>query len=690
MCSHCGLVRRTDDGRCLLVKHALLLLVVFIVYLEPFHPAPVTIRGGRAQEEWVNTSVVVLSRVRTATCACSRVLLGIISASKHLACQVSQNFFMALSTVLLSCLARIFACHLHLVGRLVEVHAVLLQAMLELPAASDCRPAGPLSKCRIPEDVLLVVSSLRGEGRDHAVLPSVGRLLESKGAVQKGEELGNTSEDTSAQTTGVETGVEGLDQICNQGGVTAGSGCQGDGVKRVPHSLHVRSHMHGRKKNKNGKRKVVLASEFSDSSEDEVAEKSKKICDKDTSTTCTDSGKQASSEGETPFVGAISGEMKDEHPSFTPATLEWVIERGPRRGVGVDRAVDKTGLLEQVVGVRLTKDQTTGMRGKGGVQDASHTACTPVSASVPTEMRGVLKLDSFPASGSPGLVTAHAEEERNTTLIANSENRRKNLNSPLLTQDSLSKEQTLLVISPDQNESQPPRLPHLPYTFGRTSVLGESVCKAGSGGSGIKVGESGSRLDSRVATAARVVASGATETIVPSAKSAGHTESIFQVLTHPLSQRGSSKAVSLEPMFSRRGQEDDVSGQYQSEKDQREDVVECGGEGGGPTIFKIVTDGKDMRLLLSPSQEVSRSLERHTSRKKKQKSRPMGILRGRDEKDTANDRKKISSIQHASPPMSGEQFMEGNKKQKTRKRAREKSKIASGSKDAIDDIFSGL
>lgn len=53
--------------------------------------------------------------------------------------QVSQTYFMALSTVFLACLARLFACNLHLGGRLLQVHGALLRTLLVRPRCFSCR-----------------------------------------------------------------------------------------------------------------------------------------------------------------------------------------------------------------------------------------------------------------------------------------------------------------------------------------------------------------------------------------------------------------------------------------------------------------------------------------------------------------------------------------------------------------------
>lgn len=58
--------------------------------------------------------------------------------SAFLCLQVSQTYFMALSTTLLACLARLFACNLHLGGRLLEVHGALLRTLLVRKAVFPC------------------------------------------------------------------------------------------------------------------------------------------------------------------------------------------------------------------------------------------------------------------------------------------------------------------------------------------------------------------------------------------------------------------------------------------------------------------------------------------------------------------------------------------------------------------------
>ncbi|CAB1114095.1 unnamed protein product [Ectocarpus sp. CCAP 1310/34] len=61
---------------------------------------------------------------------CAHSLEAIVKASKLLAHQVSQTYFMALSTAILASVARLFACNLHLGGRLLLVHGALLRTFL--------------------------------------------------------------------------------------------------------------------------------------------------------------------------------------------------------------------------------------------------------------------------------------------------------------------------------------------------------------------------------------------------------------------------------------------------------------------------------------------------------------------------------------------------------------------------------
>lgn len=68
--------------------------------------------------------------MRVAAVACAHSLETIVKASKLLAHQVSQTYFMALSMVFLASLARLFACNLHLGGRLLLVHGALLRTFL--------------------------------------------------------------------------------------------------------------------------------------------------------------------------------------------------------------------------------------------------------------------------------------------------------------------------------------------------------------------------------------------------------------------------------------------------------------------------------------------------------------------------------------------------------------------------------
>ncbi|CAM9580992.1 unnamed protein product, partial [Hapterophycus canaliculatus] len=91
---------------------------------------PDSSRNGRAREAWVRCAAAELRRMRISVAACAGSLESIVLASRHLAHQVSQTYFMALSTVFLACLARLFACNLHLGGRLLEVHGALLRTLL--------------------------------------------------------------------------------------------------------------------------------------------------------------------------------------------------------------------------------------------------------------------------------------------------------------------------------------------------------------------------------------------------------------------------------------------------------------------------------------------------------------------------------------------------------------------------------
>ncbi|CAN0155916.1 unnamed protein product [Scytosiphon promiscuus] len=121
-------------------------------------------RNGRAREAWVRSAAAGLRRMRVSVSACASSLETIMLASRHLAHQVSQTYFMALSTVFLACLARLFACNLHLGGRLLEVHGALLRTLLAQPCTSECLSASGLAECRVPADTASFLTRLRGSG----------------------------------------------------------------------------------------------------------------------------------------------------------------------------------------------------------------------------------------------------------------------------------------------------------------------------------------------------------------------------------------------------------------------------------------------------------------------------------------------------------------------------------------------
>ncbi|CAM9462324.1 unnamed protein product, partial [Laminaria digitata] len=122
-------------------------------------------RNGRAREAWVRSAAAALQRMSVAAVACAEVMEATVQASKHLAHQISQTYFMALSVVFMACLARLFVCSLHLGGRLLEVHGALLRTLLAQPSTSECLPAAALAACGIPEETATFLSLLRGAGR---------------------------------------------------------------------------------------------------------------------------------------------------------------------------------------------------------------------------------------------------------------------------------------------------------------------------------------------------------------------------------------------------------------------------------------------------------------------------------------------------------------------------------------------
>eukprot|EP00903_Cladosiphon_okamuranus_P018365 g16894.t1 len=121
-------------------------------------------RNGRARDTWVRSASTELSRMRVAAIACAYSLESIMKASKHLAHQVSQTYFMALSTVFLACLARLFACNLYLGGRLLQVHAVLLRTLLAQSCTLEYLSASDVAECRVPADTVSFLSRLREAG----------------------------------------------------------------------------------------------------------------------------------------------------------------------------------------------------------------------------------------------------------------------------------------------------------------------------------------------------------------------------------------------------------------------------------------------------------------------------------------------------------------------------------------------
>ncbi|CAN0303247.1 unnamed protein product [Ectocarpus sp. 6 AP-2014] len=124
-------------------------------------------RNGRAREAWVRSAAGGLRRMRVAAVACAHSLETIVKASKLLAHQVSQTYFMALSTVFLASLARLFACNLHLGGRLLLVHGALLRTFLAQPCLSDTVSTAELAECRVPEDTVSFLSRLSEAGGAH-------------------------------------------------------------------------------------------------------------------------------------------------------------------------------------------------------------------------------------------------------------------------------------------------------------------------------------------------------------------------------------------------------------------------------------------------------------------------------------------------------------------------------------------
>ncbi|CAN0495581.1 unnamed protein product [Ectocarpus sp. 12 AP-2014] len=74
---------------------------------------------------------------------------------------------MALSTVFLASLARLFACNLHLGGRLLLVHGALLRTFLAQPCLSDSVSTAELAECHVPEDTGSFLSRLREAGGAH-------------------------------------------------------------------------------------------------------------------------------------------------------------------------------------------------------------------------------------------------------------------------------------------------------------------------------------------------------------------------------------------------------------------------------------------------------------------------------------------------------------------------------------------
>ncbi|CAM9456673.1 unnamed protein product [Ectocarpus sp. 12 AP-2014] len=124
-------------------------------------------RNGRAREAWVCSAAGGLRRMRVAAVACAHSLETIVKASKLLAHQVSQTYFMALSTVFLASLARLFACNLHLGGRLLLVHGALLRTFLAQPCLSDSVSTAELAECHVPEDTGSFLSRLREAGGAH-------------------------------------------------------------------------------------------------------------------------------------------------------------------------------------------------------------------------------------------------------------------------------------------------------------------------------------------------------------------------------------------------------------------------------------------------------------------------------------------------------------------------------------------
>ncbi|CAN0358432.1 unnamed protein product, partial [Ectocarpus fasciculatus] len=187
-------------------------------------------RNGRAREEWVRSAAGGLRRMRVAAVACAYSLETIVKASKLLAHQVSQTYFMALSTVFLASLARLFACNMHLGGRLLLVHGALLRTLLAQPCLSDCVSTAELADCRVPEDTVSFLSRLREAGGAHETSRMKNDSNNTAAAsFSRSHGTENTSRPPSSSSSApVAATDESPPGELGSGGVAAGGGADGN------------------------------------------------------------------------------------------------------------------------------------------------------------------------------------------------------------------------------------------------------------------------------------------------------------------------------------------------------------------------------------------------------------------------------------------------------------------------------
>ncbi|CAN0028622.1 unnamed protein product, partial [Ectocarpus sp. 13 AM-2016] len=180
-------------------------------------------RNGRAREAWVRSAAGGLRRMRVAAVACGHSLETIVKASKFLAHQVSQTYFMALSTVFLASLARLFVCNLHLGGRLLLVHGALLRTFLAQPCLSDSVSTAELAECDVPEDTGSFFSRLREAGGAHKTSRMKNENNAASFSGNRGAENTSRQSSSSSSTPVATTGESSPGEQGSGGGDADGS-----------------------------------------------------------------------------------------------------------------------------------------------------------------------------------------------------------------------------------------------------------------------------------------------------------------------------------------------------------------------------------------------------------------------------------------------------------------------------------